>query len=252
MEFRESSPEKIETEVPFETDMKVDFIRHGKPEYTDEEMRLAIVEGNLTEEGIEQVKNRALELAGKIDKEKELVVFWVSPKRRAQQTAEVLFGVFQEQGIPVIRDLKTIKSLTGVKVTPEFIENLMKMDSGKWMEYWTVSDLPEGTETPEEVKKRVERVVAYLERIARNITPPEGKKLHFICVGHEEIFMDLLQEGYGPGVGADIGPTYGEVMSMDIKKSEQGQDAVLKLKYRNQETSLDFNKENRKFYRETQ
>ncbi len=250
MEFRESPAEKIEGETPFEADLKVDFIRHGKPRYIDEEIRSAIIEGNLTEEGIGQIKERALELAGKIDKEKELVVFWVSPKRRAQQTAEILFDVFKEQDIPVIRDLKTVKSLSDAKMTPEFIENLLKSGVGKWMEYWTESDLPEGTETPEEVKKRVERVITYLERIARNTVSTGGKKLHFICVGHEEIFSDLLEEGYGLEIKSGAGPGHGEVMSMDIKKSEQEQDAVLKLKYRGQETELGFNKEERKFYKE--
>lgn len=251
MEFKESQFERRESEIPSEADLSVDFVRHGKPEYTDEERKSAKFEGNLTEEGIEQVKERATELASKIDKERELVVFWVSPRTRAQQTAEIIYSVFQEQNIPVIKDLKTVKSLSDVKISPDFLKDLLKSDTiGKWMEYWAGADLPEGTEKPEEVKKRVARVITYLERIARNITPIEGKKLHFICVGHEEIFRDLLEEGYGLGTKDHTGPGYGEVMSMGIRRSKQEQDAVLELKYKGQETELGFNRESRRFYKE--
>ncbi len=240
---------EIKEKETTQPDLRVDFIRHGRPEYTDEEIQSAAIEGSLTEEGIEQTKESAIELASKIDKEKELVVFWVSPKQRAQQTAKILFDILQKQNIPIIEDLRTVKSLSDVKMSPDFIADLYKNDAiGKWMEYWTESDLPKDTEKPEEVKKRVERVIAYLERIARNITPERDKKLHFICVGHEEIFRDLLEEGYGLGTKDDTMPSYGEIMSMDIKKSEHGKDAMLKLEYRGQKTELGFNKENRKFY----
>ncbi len=240
---------EVKEKEPTQPDLRVDFVRHGKPEYTDEEIKSATIEGNLTEEGINQAKERALELASKIDKEKELVVFWVSPKQRAQQAAKIIFDTFQEQLIPVIKDLRTVKSLSDVKMSPVFIADLLKNDAiGKWMEYWTESDLPKDTEKPEEVKKRVERIITYLERIARNITPAEGRKLHFICVGHEEIFRDLLEEGYGLGTKNNTGPSYGEVMSVDINKSEHGKNARLKVEYHGQGVELEFDKENRKFY----
>jgi len=250
MEFKESQFGTRESEMPFEADLRVDFIRHGKPEYTEEERKSARFEGNLTEESIEQIRERATELASRIDKEKELVVFWVSPRTRAQQTAEIIYNIFREQNIPVIKDPKTIESLSDVKISPDFLKELSESGViGKWMEYWAESDLPEGTEKPDEVKKRVERIITYLERIARNIAPAEGKKMHFICVGHEEIFRDLLEEGYGLGTRNNTGPSYGEVMSMDIIKSQQGQDAVLELRYKGQETELGFNKESRKFFK---
>ncbi len=139
MEFKESQFEKRESETPFEADLKVDFIRHGKPEYTDEERRSAKFEGSLTEEGINQIKNKALELAGQIDKEKELIVFWVSPRRRARQTAEIMYNIFQEQNIQVIKDLKTVGSLSDVKMSSDLIKDLLRNNAmGKWMEYWAV------------------------------------------------------------------------------------------------------------------
>lgn len=251
MELKGSQFEKRESEMPFEADLKVDFIRHGKPQYTDKERETAKFEGNLTEEGIEQIKNKALELARRIDKEKELVVFWISPRTRAQQTVGIIYNIFQEQGIPVIRDLKTVGSLSDVRMSPNFLKDLLKSEAiGRWMEYWAESDLPEGTEKPDEVKKRVERIITYLERIARKIIPAENKKLHFICVGHEEIFRDLLEEGYGFGTKDSTGPSYGEVMSVGVRKSKQRQDAVLRLRYKDQETELKFNKESRRFYKE--
>lgn len=251
MGFEESQFERRESKMPFDADLKVDFIRHGRSEYTDEERKSAKFEGNLTEAGIDQIKDKALELVGQIDKEKELVVFWVSPRKRAQQTAEILYNIFQEQNISVIKNLKTIESLSDVRMSPNLIKDLLKNNAiGKWMEYWAESDLPKDTEKPEEVKKRVERIIAYLERIARQITPAENKKLHFICVGHEEIFRDMLEEGYGLGTKNSTGPSYGEVMSMGIIKSKQGQDAVLDLRYKGQETKLRFDKESRRFHKE--
>lgn len=231
-------------------DLRVDFVRHGKPEYTDEEIQSATAEGNLTEEGANQIKERAVELASRIDKEKEFVVFWVSPKRRAQQTAKIIFDIFKEKNIPIIKDLRTVRSLSDVKASPAFIEDLLKNDAiEKWMEYWTKSDLPEDTEKPEEVRKRVERIITYLERIARNIVPAENRKLHFICIGHEEIFRDLLEEGYGLGTKDNTSPNYGEIMNVDIKKSEPGKDAKLILNYHNQSAGLEFDKGIRKFYK---
>jgi len=242
---------EVNEKEPAQPDLRVDFIRHGKPEYTDEERKSTKFEGILTEEGINQIKNKALELAGQIDKESELVVFWVSPRGRARQTAEILYNILQEQNIPVIKDLKTVGSLSDVKMSPDFIKDLLKNNAiGKWMEYWAESDLPEDTEKPDEVKKRVERIITYLERIARQVIPAGNKKLHFICVGHEEIFRDILEEGYGLGTKNSTGPSYGEVMSMKIRKSEQGQDAVLELRYKGQEANLGFNKESRKFFKQ--
>jgi len=119
-------------------------------------------------------------LAAGIDKERELVVFWVSPRQRARQSAEILREVFEQQGIIVIRDIKTVKSLMDTKLSPEFLKEFSESGAiGNWMEYWTESELSENTEKPEEVKQRVQRIITYLERIARTITLTRQQKTSF-------------------------------------------------------------------------
>ncbi|OGG17980.1 hypothetical protein A3D78_05865 [Candidatus Gottesmanbacteria bacterium RIFCSPHIGHO2_02_FULL_39_14] len=234
---------------PVQPDLIVDFVRHGEPEYTQQEIDDASIEGHLTQEGRRQVHETGLKLSEQIDKEKECVVFWVSPKQRAQQTAAVLQKVFEQQQIPVER-FRTHHDLSDIRLGHEFIRKLYAEDAvDELIEYWTKADLPEDAEKPEEVKKRVERVVTYLVRIAEKIRPQDNKKLRFICVGHEEIFRDLLEAGYGFGTKKHTGPEFAEVMEMKIFKSELQNDAVLKLMFRGKEAELRFNPQSRNFYK---
>lgn len=201
-------------------------------------------------------------MAKGIDKEQELVIIWVSPKARAQQTAGIIKTILEKEGALILEKgwkgektikepLRITKPLKDVTMTPKFIQELIKAEAtGDWMRYWTESEkLPEGVETPEEVKTRTKRLITYLERIARSIKSPEGKKLHFICVGHEEIVRDLLEEAYGLGTEKGTGPDYGEVLRMNINKSSVERDATLNLKYRNLDSRLGFNIKERNFYR---
>jgi broad specificity phosphatase PhoE len=259
-EFKESKIES-EEEEPFKADLRVDFIRHGKPKYTQGEIESGKFEGELIPEGIEQVKSSALELARGIDKDKELIIIWTSPKKRAQQTSEIIRDIFNEEKISIIEKgwkrkeqkekideepIRTQEPLRDVKLTGEFVGELKKIAVADWMEYWAkAGELPKGIEKPEEVKERTERLITHLERIARTIEPPKGKKLHFICVGHEETVRDLLEEAYGSGTKKGTGPNYGEVVRMDIHKSEPNKDAVLNLNYRDSKAKLNFNKERR-------
>src|SRR3989338_1661338 len=234
---------------PVQPDLTVDFVRHGEPEYTQQEIEDASIEGQLTQEGKRQVQEAGLKLSGKIDKDKELVVFLVSPKQRAHQTAAILNEVFQQQQIPVGRT-RTYQALSDIRLDHVFIGRLLSENAvDKLIEFWAKTKLPEDTEKPEEVKKRVETVVAYLERIARIITLQDNKKLRVICVGHEEIFRDLLEEGFGIGTRNHSGPGYAEDMEMGIFKSEPGKDAVLKLAFRGLEAELGFNPQSKNFYK---
>lgn len=252
MELKEPKFEKKE-EMPFEADLRVDFIRHGKPSYTKEEFEAGKFEGELTVKGRRQIENQGLELTKNIDKDKELVAIWASPKKRADQTAVIIKDVFEKEGISVWES-KTKESLRDLKWTSgsiEFFEKFVKEEGAAdaWMKYWSEAEkLPDGVEKPEEVKQRIARVITYLERIARTVQP-SGKKLHFICIGHEEIFRDLLEEGFGMGTKKGTGQIYGEVLRIDINKSEDNKDAILNLKYRGMESQLGFNKNSREFHR---
>ncbi len=235
--------------MPFEADLRVDFIRHGKPSYAAEERRVGEFEGELTPEGREQIAASVEELAKNINKEKEIIAIWSSPKRRARETAEIIENTLNKFNVAVIRSGEK-KSLKDVKITTEFLEQMQEKGVKDWMKYWVETEnLPDGVETPRSVKKRTERVITYLERIARTINPPENKKLHFICVGHEETVRDLLEEALDTGTQKGTGPNYGEIVRMDIKKSESEKDAVLDLSYRNLKAKLGWNSKERKFYK---
>lgn len=266
MEFKERKFESKEVE-PFEADLRVDLVRHGKPSYTEEEVASGQVEGLLTPEGIEDFRKVAENLANSINKDKEIVVLWRSPRVRAQQSSEILEDVFEKKGISFLEKgqkraggawegekneerLRTKESLSDIKTSAEFMKVLKEGNIEEWWTYWlTAEKLPRGTESPSEVKKRVERFIAYLERIARTIEAPDEKKLHFICVGHEELFWDLSKVAYGMDPLTDGGPGYGESLRIDINKSTSEKDAVLNLKYKEKEAELSFNKEKRIFYK---
>jgi broad specificity phosphatase PhoE len=249
MELKEPQFENREN-LPFEPDLIVDFIRHGQAEYSEKERETAEYEGNLTNAGKEQIQRSAQELATKFDKENEIAVLWVSPRNRARQAGKIIGQKFTEKGIQILKDIKTVRSLSDVRMTPEFMNEINKKNVfGNWMEFWSKADLPEGTETPEQVKKRVQRVLVYLERIARQIKPEGNKKLHFICVGHEELFRDLLEEGFGVGTKSKTGPMYGEIMRIELKKSTKEKGAKLKLNFDNKSADLKLDKETRKFYK---
>jgi hypothetical protein len=109
--------------------------------------------------------------------------------------------------------------------------------------------LSEDTECPTSVKHRVERLVTYFERIARTIMPSNNKKFHLFCIGHEEIFCDLLEESLGIGTENNSGPDYGENMTLNIQKSKPGNDALISVKIGEKEARLRFNREQRRFYR---
>ena len=247
--FNERRAEK--QEGPFEADLRVDFLRHGQPSYTEEELKTAEFEGKLTKDGAEQVRKTVEKLADGIDHNRELVIIWESTKNRARQTAKIVEEVFKQKEIPVLRS-SAWKSLRDIKATPEFFSQVKEAGaSNKWMEYWTeTEDLSVGTETPADVKRRTSRVIANLERAARTVHPEEGRKLHFIIPSHEETARDLLEEAYGTGTKAGTGPIYGETMRVDIHKSENDKDAVLELSYAGHPNAeLGFEKNERKFYK---
>jgi len=255
IERKESKFERKE-EMPFEADLRVDFIRHGKPVYTQEELKTGQPEGTLTPEDRKELKIQMKKLASGIDKEKELVVIWSSPRRRSRQTAEVVREVFEEEGISILEKqksgekLRIKKSLRDVDMTAEAAQQVLEGKIPSGMASWLEGKFPKGVETPEEFRERFMRIITYLERIARTVHLPEGKKLHFICAVHGETIGDLLETAYGIDVRKDSAPTFGEVTRVDIHKSEPGKDAVLDLSYEGYpKAKLGFDKEKRKLYK---
>lgn len=241
-----SNKEQININGP---DLKISFVRHAKPEYTEEEERVAVFQGKLTPAGEQQADSLGQKLAAELNPEKEIIVFWISPKQRAQETAKKVKDILKNNGIPV-REPKTFNSLSDTHMTPEFNEIIEADDSDKgWMKYWTTHEVPEGTETPEDVKKRLTRVLVNIEKTARNVKPEGNKKIHILCFGHEETIRDLLETGFGFGTEKGTGPNYTEVLDVDVYKSGSEKDAILKLNFREKEVELGLNVKTREFYK---
>jgi broad specificity phosphatase PhoE len=73
-------------------------------------------------------------LANRIDKNKEVVIFWVSPRKRARQTAEIFLETFQQEGVLLTRNSKSFKSLSDTQLSPAFLEALESNGKSKnWM-----------------------------------------------------------------------------------------------------------------------
>ena len=243
----------------------VDFVRHEKPEYKGEEFASGNLEGELSPASLVAARAHAEGLAATIDKDNELVVFWVSPKRRARQTYSVYQNVFREQGVHMYEsgfDRMFNESLRDVKTSGGDIAALSEgmkaagVDWGAWMEYWSeTAALPPTTETPEELARRSARVITYLERIARTIAPNTTKRLHFICIGHEEGVRDLLEAALGQGTKKGTGPAYGERIHAEIVPSvrEQVSDeyalAKINVSFRETKGTVAFDPRSRVFVR---
>lgn len=247
-----------------QTAVVADFIRHEKPIYTEAELISGNLEGTLDAAAREKAKEHAEGLAGQIDKEQELVVFWVSPKQRAKETYQIYKNVFLGAGVEIYesginRPFK--ESLRDTAIGEPGSEYFYQaVQSGKlkgydeWMKLWTeANDLPGDVESAEAVEKRSKRVLTYLHRIAATIAPTTHKKLHFVCIGHEEGVRDLLEASLGQGTEKGTGPTYGEAVRIEMvpaKKDETGRVTApgqVSVAFRGQAAKIGFDPTTREF-----
>jgi len=222
--------------------IKAEFVRHGKPTYSEEEYKSGKFEGTLTENGKKELEETINKLAENISDD-ELVVILSSPKKRAIESAEIAHKILKEKGVNIFPSLKITDSLKDIQMTPEFVESLKDFE-GFWMEYWAKKNLPEGVEKPEDVKKRAQRVIAYLNRVGKikNLT----QKIRFVLFGHEEGVRDLLMEAFGIDTEKGEGPTYAENISVNF--FNVGENATkLEVSYRDKKGVLDFDSKTRDF-----
>ena len=217
-------------------------MRHGKPVYSEEESKSGKFEGTLTEIGKKELEEAMNKLAENISGD-ELVVVLSSPRKRAVESAEIALKMLKEKGINVFPSLKIKNSLKDIQMTPEFVENLKDFE-GFWMEYWAKKNLPEEVEKPEDVKKRAQRVITYLNRVAKlkNLT----QKIRFVLFGHEEGVRDLLMEAFGIDTEKGEGPNYAENVSVNFFNVEENM-SKLQVSYRDKKGVLDFNPKTRNF-----
>ena len=237
--------EPKEREPDGKTLMKIDLIRHGKPFYTKGELEKYDFEGKLTQEGHEQVRLKAVNLLPDIDREKEIVVIWASPKQRARESAEDLRAILEENGVSVLRENKR-ESLRDVRFTKEFGDELSNNGAwGDWLNYWlNKQELPIGTEAPGDVEKRMNRIFTYLSRVVKGIKLPQDKIFHFLLVGHEELFPYIVNKVCNLNEGS---PKYGETMKINMKRRDDSEAFQFEFDYRGIKSSYAFNYKDRRF-----
>ena len=118
------------------------------------------------------------------------------------------------------------------------------------MEYWThAAKLPIGMETPVLIRKRVMRVIAGLIRLSHGVGLEKGKCIRVLCVTHEEIMRDLLEEAFGSGTILGSGPGYGESLKIEILPDMVTKTATLSLTFREKESNLLFDMDTREIKR---
>jgi len=98
--------------------LSVNIFRHGQSQYRQEEVSIKDA-GDLTMEGVEDVKKSAVELADLI-KPGEEVEIWSSPIGRALQTAKIISQVLEQKHISIRKKGNLNKH--GIKVFEQFSE----------------------------------------------------------------------------------------------------------------------------------
>jgi broad specificity phosphatase PhoE len=231
--------------------LTVYFVRHGEVSYTEEEITDLTIEGTLTDNGRDQAQRAGTLLADQIDNGSGQILILTSPKKRAAETADIIEGVFQEHRIQVTK--RRFGPLRDIGWGKEFVAALYRDNAlGNLMEYWVDhADSLTDAESPIQVRRRVGKVIGFLEGISRSSLTElsECRRPPIICVCHEEIFRDLLETGFGFGTREQSGARHAEIMRMDIYNSGPNTDAQLKLIFRDNTAELGFNIQEQDFYK---
>lgn len=159
----------------------VDHIRHGEPIYSGDND----TEGKLTPTGEQQVRNSVQEIVGRINRDREAIVVWVSKRQRAQQSKAICEQILSENSITPLK-VSLIKSLTDSSISRD-------------------SSLS---------RERKIRVITYLDSLARNVHPEQGKSLHMILIGHDDNIGYLLEDAFSTGESPVTRQRHAEIASL--------------------------------------
>ncbi len=213
----------------------IDIVRHGPTEYKElgetpfefnpgaKDFALDDTHLDLTKEGIELVRETGKQLAGRIDRTKEIVLIMSSPNFRAQSTALLIDDELRKAGVPMLlsdaerlhmtKNLRQI-SFRDADAPPTWIA----ADKAFRAEDERNRRLPPGqvykviaarlgkdfsqifTEDMQSVRQRFFRFVRHASNMHRYFGADtkellKGKKLRIIAVTHEEVPALLMEEG---------------------------------------------------------
>lgn len=228
-EFSESTQEKEK----FEPQIIFDFIRHGQAEYSEslkqkvEELgykwedllptskitkepieKPADLEGRLTVEGKEQLKEAVRILVKKIDKNNENIMVLFGPRFRTVDSSKVILEELEQAGVDVSKARKH-KDLIDMKKHWLAILEFVKMkapEEKRGVHYWlnmSEQEIHEADlESIEDIGRRMDHFVELIKRYARMYKTQlglENKKLRVIAITHDiNIISVLKKEGVPP------------------------------------------------------
>lgn len=255
------SPENRVEEEPKPKMVIVDFLRHGETEYKEvfmsDEERAQLGDTrpvDLTEKGIEQMREAAKEIAQTIDKENEVVVLWASPAWRARGSADVIREELEKEGITVLRE----DVITSMRPLKQKDQNYMAEIWGKAKNDGRSGDVvvardPEFQQPSDkfesypEIKRRAERVYNWIRYIAEKVDT-KGKKLHIIGTSHFEFMNPVMEELFGFDVEKGEGIAKGEPMKVVFEYDAANDEMKISADFRGEhKEGLKFDKAQRRF-----
>ncbi len=212
-----------EKEPDFEG-LRVFMVRHGQSEYKELKGEIDDSVVDITEKGKEQINNTVEYLKTKIDKERDIVIFAHSPRKRAVDSMKIIYESLKNDGYDVVDDVKgrevrqridnarllnkdneTINPGTNEYADAVWgvLEKEYERHGDNWFEEaWMKNEndrIKNDTyemESYSEVKKRSKDHMAFLMRATKKLQPKfaeQGKRVVLIEVAHGENFGDFLE-----------------------------------------------------------
>jgi len=236
--------ENLERE-PQHNEITVDFLRHGKTEYTDKGR-------DLTLQGEQQIRESAERIIETIDPKKETVVLWSSPAPRAQGSEEIIKEALAKRKIEVYKDSEIHTMRNFDQKDKEFMEKFLQEAAEKGISpdvFYAQQKRGknEKFETQEEVRKRMERVFNWIRHLAEHANL-QGRKLHIIGVSHFEFLNPLIKDIFGYEAERGESVTFGEIIKVNFDYNSANKEMSISAEFRGQrKDNIIFDKEKRKF-----
>lgn len=190
------------------------------------------LEGRVTDAGEEGMRESARTLAGKIEKDKEIVAILPGPRTRHIQSAEIFADELERQGIKVLwrEGQRSHKDLIDFQRAWYSLVEYIVQQQGKsnvdlevfWWEMYrnqeTRDDMNvKGYEHLGDVAKRMEYTAELLRRYARRYKSRfQGKTLRVICMTSDVDLEQIMQMGKPLEEREQIWPSYGDVVEVRI------------------------------------
>lgn len=186
-----------------EKKFSINFIRHGDTDYketkkTEPKNVVGLTEIDLTELGVEQIKDVSKKLIEEITENNGEVILWSSPARRAQDSEDIITKELISKGIKIHK--KKISSILG-PIKSDYVaeENQIRDNMCRFFKW-----------------------VNYVAKRCIN----EGKKIYVISFSHYEFLNPIMTDIFNFNIKKGEGYQKAEKMSLSFFYDEK-RDSVL-------------------------